>query len=219
MKPTTGTGHGERPTKRERSRERLLDAAIDCLSELGYAGATASAITAKAGLSHGSLFDHFGTKDDLLVASMLRVLPRLEMELRAGLLIGVSMSDRPVKAAMDLTWSLYHTAPAEALIELHVAARTQPDLAAAIRKAEPEFRERGEQFTAFLFPALSHDPRLPAVVDLQQATQLGLVILERAVGSGARTEECRALLIDHLEALIGQDAGADGVARGTADST
>jgi AcrR family transcriptional regulator len=191
-------------TKRERSRQRLLDAAIDCLSELGYARSTAAAITKKAGLSHGSLFDHFGTKDDLFVAATQRVLVRTMQELGAELLADVPASDRPIESAIEVTWRLYHTPPADALIELHVASRTHPDLARAMQDAEPEFRRRIEVFMTLLFPELAGNPVLPAVARLTHATQLGLVMIERSFGGGPDVDACLALLVEQVQHLLDQ---------------
>jgi AcrR family transcriptional regulator len=64
-----------RRTQEERSattRARLLDATIDCLSELGYTNTTTTEIAKRAGLSRGAQLHHFPTKAawlELLVAA------------------------------------------------------------------------------------------------------------------------------------------------------
>ncbi|KAA9155862.1 TetR/AcrR family transcriptional regulator [Microbacterium lushaniae] len=49
-------------------RERIIDAAIDCLVESGWRGTTLAAIAAKAGISRGLISYHFAGRDDLYEA-------------------------------------------------------------------------------------------------------------------------------------------------------
>ncbi|HWD67102.1 MAG TPA: TetR/AcrR family transcriptional regulator [Caulobacteraceae bacterium] len=70
-----------RRTQSERSastRGRLIDAAIECLCDLGYAGATTGAIVERAGLSRGALLHHFRTRDALMREVGVEISRRLE---------------------------------------------------------------------------------------------------------------------------------------------
>jgi AcrR family transcriptional regulator len=49
------------------TRERLLESARDLIEEGGYATASVVAITARAGLAAGTLYRHFGSKEELFV--------------------------------------------------------------------------------------------------------------------------------------------------------
>jgi AcrR family transcriptional regulator len=49
------------------TRERLLTAARDLIEEGGYGAASVLAITARAGLAAGTLYRHFGSKEELFV--------------------------------------------------------------------------------------------------------------------------------------------------------
>lgn len=53
---------------RERMRERLIDAARECLVLHGYEGTGARDILERAGVSAGTLYNYFDSKDDLLAA-------------------------------------------------------------------------------------------------------------------------------------------------------
>ena len=48
------------------TRGQLLEAALECLIERGYAGTTLAEVTARAGLSNGALWKHFPTKAQLM---------------------------------------------------------------------------------------------------------------------------------------------------------
>ncbi|MEM9624036.1 MAG: TetR/AcrR family transcriptional regulator [Pseudomonadota bacterium] len=54
--------------RREESRRKLIEAAMRLLSERGYAGTTMVEIGRKAGVSHGLVTYHFGTKKDCINA-------------------------------------------------------------------------------------------------------------------------------------------------------
>ena len=65
-------GTGPRRSREQRtsdSRQRILDAAVACLVESGYAGTTTLTIQARAGVSRGRLLHHFPSKETLLVAA------------------------------------------------------------------------------------------------------------------------------------------------------
>ena len=68
----TGTRRGttvrrSREQRTSDSRLRILDAAVACLVESGYAGTTTLTIQARAGVSRGRLLHHFPSKETLLV--------------------------------------------------------------------------------------------------------------------------------------------------------
>src|SRR6516164_5841126 len=54
------------------TRARLLDAARDVIRAKGYAGSTVDDICAAAGVSKGSFFHHFDSKEELGIAALER---------------------------------------------------------------------------------------------------------------------------------------------------
>lgn len=52
--------------KAAENRERILDAAARLMRERGIAGAGVDALTEAAGMTHGSLYSQFGSKDQLI---------------------------------------------------------------------------------------------------------------------------------------------------------
>jgi len=65
---------GQPPPKRRRnpeaSRAAILEAARVVFNERGYAGATIREIAKRAGVTHGLVMRHFGTKEQLLVQAL-----------------------------------------------------------------------------------------------------------------------------------------------------
>jgi AcrR family transcriptional regulator len=69
---STSSG-GRRRTQEERSAAtvaKLIDATIEAVVDVGYAGATTREICDRAGVSQGGLFRHFPTRRDLIVATL-----------------------------------------------------------------------------------------------------------------------------------------------------
>lgn len=121
------------------SRTRILDAAVACLLEDGYARTNTLSIQARAGVSRGRLLHQFPSKDELLVAAAHHVCAaRLaEAEGAEGTLpSGAVDPGARLDAVIELLWSTFHQPNFWAAIELWVAARTEPALAAVIRPAE-----------------------------------------------------------------------------------
>nr|WP_204332428.1 TetR/AcrR family transcriptional regulator [Geodermatophilus sabuli] len=121
----------------------ILDAAVACLVEDGYAGASTLAVQARAGVSRGRLLHHFPSRAELLVAAAehLSTTVLAEVQLRAAAL----MADQPagperVDRAIDLMWATFREPPFWAAVELWTAARTDPELRVALRAEERRLR-------------------------------------------------------------------------------
>lgn len=133
-------------TRRERSadsRALILDAAVDCLIEHGYAGASTLVIQAKAGVSRGRLLHHFPSRDGLLVAAaqhlantrLAQTRERAESKLAAE-----PEGPARVERCIELLWETFQEPHFWAAIELWTAARTNSALAAALRPEERGLR-------------------------------------------------------------------------------
>jgi AcrR family transcriptional regulator len=69
-------GAARRRAQSAEVRAALIDAAIDALREVGFAGASARDIAARAGCSQALVFYHFGSVNDLLLAALDEVSAR-----------------------------------------------------------------------------------------------------------------------------------------------
>jgi AcrR family transcriptional regulator len=79
--PRTRTKKDEQST---RSRERLVQAATRLFAERGYRDTSVQAIAEAAGISRGSIFWHFGSKEGLLSAVAEEAFRRWETETLVG---------------------------------------------------------------------------------------------------------------------------------------
>ena len=74
-----------RRTQEERSaatRAKVVEAATECVAELGYRGATMSAMAQRAGVSWGAMQHQFGEKDAIFDAVLERVMALLQENFR-----------------------------------------------------------------------------------------------------------------------------------------
>lgn len=129
----------------------LLDAAVECLVERGFSATTTTEVTRRAGVSLGALVHHFPTKADLLTAAVGHVMRRRQAEFRKAMTdvdAGVDLLD----TAIDLLWESFNGQTFQAWVELWVGARTDPDLAAAVRTIDGEFKRGSQEIFRELFP-------------------------------------------------------------------
>ena len=129
-------------TRQERtadSRTLILDAAVTCLVEHGYAGASTLVIQAEAGVSRGRLLHHFPSRDHLLVAAAQHLastrLARTE-ERATQLLAGEPEGRQRVDRCIELFWATFQEPHFWAAMELWTAARTNASLASPLRREE-----------------------------------------------------------------------------------
>ncbi len=124
----------KRRTQAERSsltRERLLEAAIDCIVEHGYARTTTTMIARKARLTRGAQLHHFGNREQLVLAAIGHLFERGLKEFAAAFSQVPSGTDEN-DAAIDLAWKFFDGGMATAWIEIMVAARRDPKLHKAV---------------------------------------------------------------------------------------
>ena len=61
-------GEFDRSERRARTRAQLLEAAARVYARRGFEGATLDAVADEAGFTKGAVYDHFGSKENLLFA-------------------------------------------------------------------------------------------------------------------------------------------------------
>jgi AcrR family transcriptional regulator len=172
---TPARPHRTQQERREETRRRLLDATITVLVEQGYARLTTNEVAKRAGVSQGAIFTHFDTKADLLCASVELLFPRLIQDYLAGLSTQPSGRDR-ISAAVQGLWVVFQRPELQAAIELYVAARTDPELQAALAAMEGPHRDNLVRVARELFPEAASHKEFEAVVELVIDAVQGAVI-------------------------------------------
>ncbi|GEL17537.1 TetR/AcrR family transcriptional regulator [Pseudonocardia asaccharolytica] len=175
-----GAGARTRAQRSEDSRARILDAAVACLIEGGYCGATTLTIQAAADVSRGRLLHHFPSRDRLLVAAAqhLAVKRVQDTEDRVLSIVGTRIEgwDRADRV-VELLWESFHEPHFWAAVELWTAARANLGIAEVLR---PEERRLGAVIKAsvgrmFGEPLVSH-PRFRQLRDLLLTSMRGTAL-------------------------------------------
>jgi AcrR family transcriptional regulator len=146
-----------RRTQQERSalmRLRLLDAALDCLHDLGYSGTTTIEVAARAGVSRGAQLHHFPTKEKLVTEAVRHILAKRLEEFRAAFASLPEGTDK-AGAALDIVWEKLSGKVFYAWLELVVASRTDKALHQAVVEIAGQFLDQVQATTREFFRARS----------------------------------------------------------------
>jgi AcrR family transcriptional regulator len=133
---TQSTEAPERRTQAERTagtQAKLLDAAIECLVEIGFAKTSTQEIARRAGVSRGAQLHHFPTKESLVIAAVEHLVDRRLDEILA--------TDPDPERGVEVLSEAFSGPLFHAALELWVAARTDPALHEAMLPLERRVSE------------------------------------------------------------------------------
>lgn len=153
------------PERTRLMRQRLLEATIDSLVEVGWAGTSTTVVSQRAGVSRGAQLHHFPSKQDLVVAAVEYLAERRRDELAVD--IEALPEEGRTRAVLDLLVSQYTSPVFLAALELWVAARTDPAL---LTKVAPFERRVGREIHAHAVTLLEVDESRGRNRQLVQAT-------------------------------------------------
>ncbi|MEM9176518.1 MAG: TetR/AcrR family transcriptional regulator [Myxococcota bacterium] len=165
----------------QRTRARLLEATIEALIELGYAGAKTTEIADRAGVSQGALYKHFPTKVDLLGEALSHLLAGLRARFDDRWSADPARETDPAGAVFYPMWDIFTSAELQAGFELYVAARTDRALASRVVPVIEQHRSRITARAHELFPVAEEDQAgreaiQALVATLQGAGMVGAVL-------------------------------------------
>ncbi len=149
------------------TRRRLLEAAVECLAELGWNGSTVTVVAERAGVTRGAAQHHFPTREDLFTAAVEYVAAERLAAVRADAEElpppGPARTEAVVERIVQLcTGPLFRAA-----LHLWVAAATEDGLRERITALENRVgRESHRAAVEFL----GADERSPGVRESVQAT-------------------------------------------------
>lgn len=199
-----------RRTQAERTaetRERLLDAAVASLVEVGYGQTSTTAVAQRAGVSRGAQTHHFPTKRELVVAAVEHVFATREAAFRDAFL-ALPPDDRTLDRAVEILWEIISGPAYAAVLELLVAARTDPELSAVVQGVAASFEQTVRGLLGDLFPTLDGTPLASDLLGFAFSLLQGAAVSD-IVGFFGPTERTVTLLrglaslpLADLEALV-----------------
>lgn len=115
------------------TKDRIIEAALETLKEEGFAGTSARSIARRGGFNQALIFYHFGTINDLLLATLDRT-SELRMAKYRERIQGVTTFAEAVRVATELYREDLASGHITVLSELIAGSLDRPDLAPEILK-------------------------------------------------------------------------------------
>lgn len=137
--PARRATRGPNAERRLATRGKILAAAVQSLSESGYAQTSTVQVAALARVARGSLLHQFPTRVDLILAVADHAARAQGDFIREGLARVPAGRERYL-ASIDVTWAAFQRPESRALLEIIIATRYDAELAARI----PDFAQRFE---------------------------------------------------------------------------
>lgn len=176
------------------NKEDLLDGAVRCLFEKGWARTTVRDIAAAAGVSHAAIGYHFGSREALLIQALVRAIDEW------GAAVGRSVAERapgadPLAAEWDAMVASFagHGPMWRASLDAAVQSEQHPDL----RRMLADGQEQGRRGGAAALLGVPED-------EVPEATVRSLGAVQSALISGVMLQ----WLVDPERAPSGADVAA-----------
>jgi AcrR family transcriptional regulator len=206
IKPARAKGvRGPHAERTAAMRQRLIEAAIACLYELGYAATTFQVVTDRADVSRGAILHHFPTKVDLMVAVAEYAAEYQNRHMRERL------ADTPVGmpvylALTEATWEIVVQPPAMALLEVMMATRADAALAERLPAVVSAFeaRQRDDVWRLAKRVGIRDRDQVDAMIRLHRAAMRGLALELSLTGDRAAAEVSMRLLQRYKRMLTGE---------------
>lgn len=204
MQPDTADAPARGPAgwqaqKSAATRTLIVEAAIRCFVELGYARTTTTAIAERAGLSRGAMLHHFPAKIEAVRAAVQYLHDkRLRAFRRSISRTGPTQADR-VRQSVEAYWAHVRHPTFVAFFELSVAARTDGELAAILAPMQDAFDHAWYETAREVFPEWdAREDAFETVIGVVRYAMEGMAIPYRAHGETERDKR----MLRYLEARL-----------------
>jgi AcrR family transcriptional regulator len=200
----TATSTRARRTQGERraaTRGALLDAALACLVEHGYAGTTTQLVCERAGVSRGAHQHHFGTRPALMAAALEELAMRRGEDIRREV-AALPLDEERIELALDAIWGWFTGPLFEASVDLAAAARTDEELRASLAPVERRLGQETLRCCRAMLAADEDDPSRDALIQLTLGTVRGLALLPILQPGGRSAAKQWAFARDRLADLF-----------------
>jgi len=199
------------------TRDKILDAAINCFVELGYTNVTTARVATAAGVSRGAMLHHFPSKTELIQAAVEYLHDKLLEDYTARVAkipAKLTGADRR-RAGIDAYWEhltgdlfvVYH--------ELCVASRSDPELRAILENSQKAFEEHIRDTNAVLFSEWKdRGDRFTLAMDVTKCMMEGMAAAQLMTNRDARIKRLLNYLADRMEEIF-EEGEASAIGRHT----
>jgi AcrR family transcriptional regulator len=199
--PSTQQSRTPQGERTRAMRQRLMEATVDCLVELGWAGTTTTVVSQRAGVSRGAQLHHFPTKYDLVVAAVGHLTERRRDDMRRE--AADLPEDGRTRAILEILSKQFTSPVFFAALELWVAARTDAELRKSVAPLE---RRVGRETHSYALELLTVDEAkgdnrqiVQATLDLLRGLGLAASLSDDTKRRGAVLDSWAVILDNELE--------------------
>jgi AcrR family transcriptional regulator len=196
-----------RAEQRAATRQAIIDATIDCLVEEGYSALTTRRVAERAGIAQSTVMHHFETREALLVDAVTQVALRLAEQALNTIDFAALRTPEHREAVLDEAWVEFTSPQALAAAQLWAAVWSEPELTPVLRELEERLTGIIVNIARTLFPELSDDPRLTALLDAAVSLIRGLVLAIPVWGRDAvtiRWQAIKPMILDSAAQMLGE---------------
>jgi AcrR family transcriptional regulator len=139
-----------KPSKRERTRQSLIDAAAQIIGEKGFHETSLEQVAARAGMSRGAIYGNFKNREDLFLAVVKQRWEPISPDLKPGATLREQMQaiGRAVAAAAP-----QRQKSAVGAVSFQLFALTHPEMRKRISKQNAEiYRQMAVGLAQFISP-------------------------------------------------------------------
>lgn len=189
--------HAERS---EATRARLIATTIELLHDRSYHGATVFEVAKAAGLTHGALQHHFGSKAALMMAVTAEILRSSDESGVAWPAPTLPLPERATRYVQALWQRVYEPPRFLAAWSVYFGSAAEPEVRAAVGVQRAELSRALRQRFREVFPELAAGPEAAALADLVFSSLRGIAIV-RLFGPAPRESAAQLRALAALIAL------------------
>lgn len=196
------SGGGWQAEKSAITRKSILDAAVECFIDLGYANTTTALIAEHASVSRGAMMHHFPSRQSVLKA-VVDYLHELRLSEYKALMKDIDVPDQQlsrerIRDSVESAWKYVNTPSFIAYQELLAASRTDSELNSVLQPVEAFFEGQFMEAVRVVFPHWQDLDVLDLANDLVQFTMRGMALSHMA----SNKEERARRILDYLTGAL-----------------
>ncbi|HWM68842.1 MAG TPA: alpha/beta hydrolase fold domain-containing protein [Steroidobacteraceae bacterium] len=183
------------------TRAKLIEAAITCIHRTGYGQTTISTVALEAGLSRGAVTHQFPAKTDLMIAVLRAVYDQDSEHYHRS--VAATSPLEWLRSLPTTMWEVISRPSAIAVMEIMLAARSDPDLAARLRETQQKIDIEAHQWVLERLQAagIQDRPDGEAIHRLFVAAVRGLALESVFMQNRQEVEKSIAVLAETLRYL------------------
>jgi AcrR family transcriptional regulator len=169
----------QRRTNEQRSaemRSALIEGCISSMCEIGYAGTTTQEMCRRAGVTSGAIQHHFGSKDDLILATLNALRAEMQDRLDAIAVLEGSVEARCAALLTELWDMFYGLARYMAVWEIAIGSKGDPVFHARVIEQRFQTLEAYERTWRRTFNISQGDERRMSAMHVALSFLRGLVL-------------------------------------------